>query len=112
MNEWVKYGMYFILGGTLVSLSTFWGAQGKGFWAALASTLPMISGLTFVLVYLNAGSDHTLTFAKHLIWLSPPWFLYVGFMIFGMQRFGFWLSYVGAMILYLFGVGMIRGFLR
>lgn len=65
----------------MVSVSTYLGSHGKGFLAALASTLPVISGLTFILVYLNAGGGPTVSFAKNLIWLSPPWFVYVGTMI-------------------------------
>lgn len=112
MNEWVKYLLYFILGGTLVSLSTYLGSHGRGFFAALASTFPMISGVTFILIYLNTGNDHTLSFAKNLIWLSPPWFVYVMVMIFGINRLGFWLSFAGAMTLYMISVGIMRAILR
>ena len=108
MNELVKYGWYFVLGGLLVSLSTYLGSHGKGFWAALASTVPVISGLTFILVYVNAGSEPTLSFAKHLIWLSPPWFVYVGVMIVGVPRVGFWPTYALAMMSYMVGVGIMR----
>ena len=65
MSEMIKYGMYFILGGLLVSISTYLGAHAKGFWAAFASTVPIISGVTFILVFLNAGQGPTLSFAKH-----------------------------------------------
>ena len=46
MTELAKYVSYFIIGGTLVSVSTYLGSHGKGFLAALASTLPVISGVT------------------------------------------------------------------
>ena len=71
MSELTKYSLYFILGGLLVSISTYLGAHGKGFFAALASTVPVISGMTFILVYVNAGQEPTLSFAKHLIYLIP-----------------------------------------
>ena len=108
MTEWAKYGLYFILGGSLVSLSTYLGSHSKSFLAALASTLPVISGVTFILVYLNAGSAPTVSFAKNLIWLSPPWFLYVGTMIAAVPKFGFWPAYALAMGLYVVGVGVTR----
>ena len=57
MNEGLKYVVYFFLGGLLVSVSTYLGSHGKGFLAALASTLPVISGVTFILIYLNAGAS-------------------------------------------------------
>jgi hypothetical protein len=108
MTEWAKYGLYFILGGSLVSLSTYLGSHSKSFLAALASTLPVISGVTFILVYLNAGSAPTVSFAKNLIWLSPPWFLYVGTMIAAVPKFGFWPAYGLAIGLYVIGVGVTR----
>jgi len=54
--------------------------------------------------------DHlpTVSFAKHLIWLSPPWFTYVGTMMAAVPKLGFWPAYVVAMGLYLAGVGIIR----
>ncbi|MBH0183763.1 MAG: DUF3147 domain-containing protein, partial [Nitrospira sp.] len=57
MNDVVKYAVYFLLGGTIVSISTYLGSQGKSFLAAFASTFPAITGATFVLMYLNGGSD-------------------------------------------------------
>ena len=108
MTEWAKYGLYFILGGSLVSLSTYLGSHSKSFLAALASTLPVISGVTFILVYLNAGSSPTVSFGKNLIWLSPPWFVYVGTMIAAVPKLGFWPAYGLAIGLYVVGVGLTR----
>jgi hypothetical protein len=112
MPEWVRYGLYFILGGTLVSVSTYLGSHGRGFLAALASTLPIISGVTFILIFVNAGTAPTVSFAKHLIWLSPPWFVYVGTMIAFVPKLGFWPAYGLAIGLYLAGVGLTRLFLH
>ncbi len=108
MPEWVRYGLYFVLGGTLVCVSTYLGSHGRGFLAALASTLPIISGVTFILIFVNAGSAPTVSFAKHMIWLSPPWFVYVGTMIAFVPKLGFWPAYGLAIILYLAGVGLTR----
>ena len=108
MTEWAKYGLYFILGGSLVSLSTYLGSHSKSFLAALASTLPVISGVTFILIYLNAGASPTVSFGKNLIWLSPPWFVYVGTMIAAVPKLGFWPAYGLAIGLYVVGVGLTR----
>ncbi len=80
--------------------------------AALASTLPVISGVTFILIFVNAGSAQTVSFAKHMIWLSPPWFVYVGTMIAFVPKLGFWPAYGLAIVLYLAGVGLTRVFLN
>ena len=112
MAELAKYALYFIIGGTLVSVSTFLGSHSKSFLAALASTLPVISGVTFILIYLNAGNSPTVSFAKNLIWLSPPWFLYVGTMIAVVPKLGFWPAYALSIGLYIAGVGVTRFFLH
>ena len=108
MNEGLKYLTYFFIGGLLVSVSTYLGSHGKGFLAALASTLPVISGVTFILIFLNAGASPTVSFAKNLIWLSPPWFVYVGTMITVVPKLGFWPAYAIAIGLYVTGVGLTR----
>ncbi len=112
MPELAKYVLYFFIGGTLVTVSTYLGSHGKGFVAALASTLPVISGVTFILVYLNAGDTPTVSFAKNLIWLSPPWFIYVGTMIAVVPKLGFWPAYALAIGLYIVGVGITRLFIH
>lgn len=71
MGEWAKYALYFLLGGTIVSISTYLGSQGRSFLAAFASTFPAMTGATFILIYLNGGSEHLVTYAKNLLWFVP-----------------------------------------
>lgn len=104
--------MYFVIGGSLVSVSTYLGAQGKGFLAAFVSTFPAITGVTFVLIYLNGGTAHTLTYAKHLLWLAPAWVIYVSFIIFMLNRLGFWLTMASALTLYMAVIVLIRLVIR
>ena len=59
MGDAMKYGLYFLLGGLIVSVSTYVGAMGRGFPAAFASTFPAITGMTFILIYLNGGTHNT-----------------------------------------------------
>lgn len=112
MNELIKYGLYFLIGGLVVSLSTYLGAKGEGFLAALASTFPAITGVTFVLIYLNGGYDATLIYAKNLLWFVPPWLAYVGFMIVALNHLGFWITMVGSLAVYMGCVGLLRLALR
>lgn len=108
MGEWAKYGLYFLLGGTIVSISTYLGSQGRSFLAAFASTFPAMTGATFILIYLNGGSEHLVTYAKNLLWFVPPWLVYVGCMIYGVERIGFWLSMVGSLALYMAYVVLVK----
>ena len=112
MNDLVKYAVYFLLGGTIVSVSTYLGAQGKSFLAAFASTFPAITGATFVLIYLNGGNDAIVSYAKNLLWFVPPWIVYVTTMIVGIPRFGFWPAMIGSLVLYMGSIGALRLWLR
>ncbi len=112
MSEVAKYCLYFLLGGFIVSFSTYVGAQGKGFLAAFASTFPAITGVTFILIYLNGGQDATMSYAKHLLWFVPPWLAYVSFMILTLTRLGFWPAMVGSLTLYIGCVALIKMALR
>jgi hypothetical protein len=108
VNEVMKYAMYFLLGGTIVSVSTYLGSQGRSFLAAFASTFPAITGATFVLIYLNGGSEAIVNYAKNLLWFVPPWIVYVVTMIAGVPRFGFWPTMIGSLALYLGCVGVVK----
>ncbi len=107
-----KYGLYFLIGGLVVTLSTYLGTKGEGFLAALASTFPAITGVTFILIYMNGGNEATLTYAKNLLWFVPPWLAYVGFIILGLNRLGFWPAMLGSLTLYMACVGLLRLMLR
>lgn len=112
MTDLTKYSLYFLLGGTVVSLSTYLGSLGRGYLAALASTFPVITGMTFVLIYLSAGTDHTFSYAKNLLWFVPPWVVYVTFIILTIHRLGFWPAILGGLTLYMTSVGVIKLALR
>jgi hypothetical protein len=108
VNEFVKYAVYFLLGGTIVSISTYLGSQGRSFLAAFASTFPAITGATFILIYLNGGSESLVGYAKHLLWFVPPWIVYVITMILGVPRVGFWPAMALSMTLYFSCIGLLK----
>lgn len=112
MNGFGKYAVYFLLGGTIVSLSTYLGSQGRSFLAAFASTFPAITGATFILIYLNGGSDSLVGYAKNLLWFVPPWIVYVTAMILGVPRLGFWPATGVSLMLYMGCIGLIKLGLR
>jgi len=108
MSDFMKYGLYFLLGGLLVTTSTYVGAMGRGFLSAFASTFPAITGMTFILIYLNSGTANTLSYAKHLLLFVPPWTAYVLFIILVLPRFGFWPAMVGGLTLYMACIGLLK----
>ncbi len=112
MSDLVKYSVYFFLGGTIVSLSTYLGSQGRSFLAAFASTFPAITGATFILLYLNGGTDSIVGYAKNLLWFVPPWIIYVFAMIIGVPRLGFWPATAISLALYMGCIGLLKLTLR
>lgn len=112
MSDLAKYSVYFLLGGILVSLSTYLGSQGRSFLAAFASTFPAITGATFILLYLNGGNEPLVGYAKNLLWFVPPWLVYVTAMIVGVPRLGFWPAMAISMTLYMGCVGIVKLALR
>lgn len=112
MSDLVKYTVYFLLGGAIVSFSTYLGSQGRSFLAAFASTFPAITGATFVLIYLNGGSDQLVGYARNLLWFVPPWLVYVAAMMIGVPRLGFWPTMGLSLAIYMGCVGLLRLVLR
>ena len=108
MHDIAKLGLYFLIGGTIVSVSTYVGAQGRGFLAAFVSTFPAITGVTILLIYLNGGTVPAFIYAKHLLWFVLPWLIYVGCLIVAIPRVSFWLAFSGALSLYMAAVALVK----
>ena len=96
----MKYALYFIIGGTVVSLTTYLGSLGRSWLAAFVTTFPALTGITFILMYLNAGSEPTVPYARNLLYFVVPWLAYVGFYLLTIDRLGFWLTLKGAIALF------------
>lgn len=98
---------YFILGGTVVSLVTFIGSQGKGLLAAFVATFPTMTVLTFALIYSKSGEVATLNYAKGLLLMTAPWIIYVLCLIFLLPRWGFLKSIVAGVLTYMILAGIV-----
>jgi len=96
----MKYALYFIIGGTVVSLTTYLGSLGRSWLAAFITTFPALTGLTFILMYLNVGVEPTMPYARNLLYFVVPWLAYVGFYLLTIDRLGFWLTLTGAIALF------------
>jgi len=102
----MEYALYFIIGGTVVSLTTYLGSLGRSWLAAFVTTFPALTGITFILMYLNAGVEPTVPYARNLLYFIVPWVVYVGFYILTIDRLGFWLTLTLAVALFV-GVSAI-----
>ena len=99
--------LHFILGGTIVSVVTFLGSQGKGILAAFVATFPIMTALTFALVYSKAGQIATVNYAKGLLFMTPPWIIYVLCLIFLLPRWGFVKSLIVGVLTYMILAGIV-----
>jgi len=98
--------LHFILGGTIVSVVTFIGSQGKGMLAAFVATFPTMTALTFALVYSKAGQVATVNYAKGLLLMTPPWIIYVLCLIFLLPKWGFVKSLIAGVLGFILGVAL------
>ncbi len=96
----MKYALYFVIGGTVVSLTTYLGSLGRSWLAAFVTTFPALTGITFILMYLNVGVEPTVPYARNLLYFVVPWLAYVGFYLLTIDRLGFWLTLTGAIALF------------
>ena len=80
--------LYFLLGGTIVALITYFGSQCKGLLAAFIGFFPSITIVTLFTIYYNSGVSATVSYFKGMLFLLPAWLLYAVAMIFILPRWG------------------------
>lgn len=80
--------LYFVLGGAIVTLVTYFGSQGKGLLAAFIGFFPSITIVTLFTIYYNSGVSATVSYFKGMLFLLPAWLLYAVAMIFILPRWG------------------------
>ena len=96
----LEYIGYFVIGGLIVSLTTYYGAKGQGFLAAFVSQFPSLTVLTFFLIYRAGGKVPVINYAKSFVYTIPPWILYVLAVVFLCDRIGIWWSLTIGVTLY------------
>jgi uncharacterized membrane protein (GlpM family) len=92
--------VYFLVGGTVVTLVTYFGSHAKGTLAAFIALFPAITVVTLCTVYWRGGPDSALSYAKGLVILLPAWLLYIGTVVYLLPRLGLWPPLVIGIILY------------
>ena len=80
--------VYFLIGGIVVSAITYFGSHGKSTLAAFIAMIPCVSVITLCTIYLNSGTAVTVSYAKNMLILLPPWILYVIGVIYLLPRIG------------------------
>lgn len=84
----LKYVLYFIAGGTLISLVTYYASNARSLLAAFLANLPVMTLITFLTIYHEAGEEAVVPYAKGLIIMLLPWLTYIFAVILLTPRMG------------------------
>lgn len=96
-----------MLGGSIVSAVILLGSQGRGLLAAFVATFPTMTILTFALIHSKAGQAATVDYAKGLLFMTPPWIIYVLCLIMLSPRWGFLKSLIIGVLTYIILAGVV-----
>lgn len=93
--------LYFVIGGLVVTLVTYFGSQGKSELAVFIAFLPATTLITLITIYLGGGTGAAVSYARSMLILLPAWVLYVLAVIFLLPRLGLIVSMVVSVAAYL-----------
>jgi uncharacterized membrane protein (GlpM family) len=92
--------LYFVIGGLVVSLVTYFGSQGRSELAVFIAFLPGTTLITLITIYLGGGTGAAVSYAKSMLILLPAWVLYVLGVVFLLPRLGLVVSMVVSVAIY------------
>jgi uncharacterized membrane protein (GlpM family) len=92
---------YFVIGGLVVSVVTYFGSQGKSELAVFIAFLPSTTLITLCTIYFAGGTGAAVSYAKSMLVLLPAWVLYVVGVIFLLPRLGLVVSLLVSVAAYL-----------
>ena len=84
----LKYLFYFLIGGTVVSVVTYYASHSRTLVAAFIANLPVMTLITFLMIYREAGEAAVVPYAKGLLIMLVPWLLYIFTVVFMTPRIG------------------------
>ncbi len=91
---------YFIIGGLIVAVVTYFGSRGSSLLAVFIAFFPSTSLITMVTIYLAGGTGPTVSYAKSMLILLPAWLLYVIGIVFLLPRLGLVASILISIVAY------------
>ena len=93
--------LYFIIGGTVVTLATYFGSRGKGLVAAFFAFFPSISAVSLCTVYLTGGIDPAASLVRGMLFLLPVWLVYGIALIYLLPRYKLSISLTTGIMIYM-----------
>lgn len=100
--------LYFLLGGSVTVLTAYLAGLGKGTLSAFIATLPLLTVLSFLLIYAEGGEDTVQEYARGLLTFTPPWLAYVATVMLTTQRLGIFKSLGLGVLIYVILSGLFR----
>ena len=97
----LKYILYFLIGGTVISAVTYFASHSKGLLAAFVANMPVITLITFITIYHETGQKAIVPYAQGLIIMLFPWLAYIFAIILFTPRLGFLPSIITGFTLYM-----------
>lgn len=101
IGEIIKYAVYFILGGFIVAVATYFGSEKQGLLAAFFAMFPFVTAFTLFTVYSAAGLNAVSSYIIGLLILTPVWILYLICILYLLPKYGFWISISSGVAIYL-----------
>ena len=84
----LQYFVYFLIGGTVVTVVAYIGSRSNGFLAALVASLPILFLLNVLLMYRNGGVVTSLEYVKGSLLFVPAFVCYATLTIWLLPRLG------------------------
>ena len=95
--------IYFLLGGTVVAVTSYFGTQGKGTLAAFIAFIPSVTVVTLWAIHTKSGAPAASSYVKGMLQLLPAWTLYALALFILLPRIGLWPSLAVSIVIYMIG---------
>jgi uncharacterized membrane protein (GlpM family) len=77
MGEGLKLLIYFLVGGSILTMVTYFGSKDKGILAAFIAMFPAVTTMSIITIYSESGSVLVLDYVRGLLLLSPVWIVFL-----------------------------------
>jgi len=101
--DFKSLAIYFLGGGTVVAVTSYFGTQGKGMLAAFIAFIPSVTVVTLWAIYSKSGAPAATSYVKGMLQLLPAWTLYAIVLFYLLPRMGLWPSLLISIAVYMVG---------
>lgn len=104
----MKYLIYFLTGGAVVTLVTYVGGSGRSLLSAFIATFPAVTLISAIFIYRDAGYQPTLDYVRGLVLFVPAWLGYLISLLVLLPRVAFANAIAASVAVFLLGVAITR----